>query len=369
MSIQSGQVLRPRYRRGPVLLQELHPPFDMGLLLRRAHQAEKRLKRIVVGQSLVTLMQRPLATHEHLTHHGLWVIPPHLMRHAAKEAEALHHAVQDRLGALARQGNGERTIRVSPGEQQDRDLAAAVRKVDVDVAKVGLEPLAGVVVQRDEGLALRPMFITHVEADALVAARVTVFGLETTKDLGGRMPLLARGRCIRLHHGVDQRLEGIQHRGHRAASIRVGFGLAEDLTDLAARVMKPTRQLADAHLVDAMGTSDLCISVHLDHPPPPVSWRPRWCTSLQEVVEGGTVFDEDFCPGVGPFSTRVTTHRQRGDGGSVQDGIHGTVKAFGDALAAGHGSGDRGPACAAPERGLERGGSPGVRVACACRNR
>jgi hypothetical protein len=308
MNIQSGQVLRPRHRRGPVALQMPHTSFDVWLLLRLTHPAEQCLEAVVAGQGLVTLVQLPFTAGQHLTHHGFGVVPPHFARHAAEELKSLDHAVQDRLGTLAGQRDGKRTIRVSPGEQQHRHLPAAVREIDVDVAEVRLQALTRVVVQRDKGLPLAVLLPADVEPYALVAATVGVLALQTAKNLGRRVPLLARRLFVRLQQGVDHRLERIEDRWQRATLIRFGFGLGEDLTDFAARVMKVPRQLADTHLVHAMGASDTCIFVHSDHPPPPCSWTPLWCTSLQEVVEGGTVFDEHFSRGVGPFSMRITSH-------------------------------------------------------------
>jgi len=271
MSIQLRQVAHLRHRCGPVALQVPHPPLHVWLLLWLTHPAEKRLERVVAGQRLVTLVQLPLATDEHVRHHRLGIVPPHFPRHAAKEGETLNHAVQDRLGTLGRQGDGKRTVRVSPGEQQDWNLAAAVRELDVDMPEVSLQALAWVVVQRDESLALAALLAGDVQPHAVVAAAVVVLGLQTAKDLGGGVPLLGRSLFIGAQDGVDDRLERIDHRGQRAALIRFGLGLAEDLADLAAGVMKTSRQFADAQLVHAMGAADTCIFVHSDHPPPPCS--------------------------------------------------------------------------------------------------
>jgi len=311
MSIQLGQVPHLRHRRGPVPLQVPHAPLDVGLLLRLTHAAEKRLERVVAGQGLVTLVQLPLPADKDVRHHRFRIVPPHFTRHAAKEGEPLDHAVQDRLGTLARQGDGKRAVRVSPGQQQDRNLAAAIRELDVNMPEVSLQALARVVVQGDKGLALVTLLSGDVQPHAVVAAAIVVLGLQTAKDLGGGVPLLGRSLFIGMQDRVDDRLKRIDHRGERAALIRFGLGLAENLADLAAGMMKASRQLADAQLVHAMGAADTCIFVHSDHPPPPCNGTPLRCTSLQEVVEGGTVFDKDSWLGVGPFSTRITTRTRK----------------------------------------------------------
>ena len=301
MSIQLRQIAHLRHRRGPVALQVPHPSFHARLLLRLTHPAEERLEGVMASQGLVTLVQLPLATDEHMRHHGLGIVPPHFPRHAAKEGETLDHAVQDGLGTFTRQGEGERTIRVSPGEQQDRDLAAAIGEVDVDMAKIGFQTLARIVVEGDERLARAALLAGDIQPHAVVAAGVVVLGVQTAIDLGGGVLLLGRSLFIGVQDGIDDRFERIEHRGKRASLVRLGLGMTEDLADLAPGVMKASRQFADAHLVHTMGAADACIFVHSDHPPPPCSWTRLWCTSLQEAVEGGTVFGKDFHPKpVGP---------------------------------------------------------------------
>jgi hypothetical protein len=306
MSIQLRQVPHLGHRRGPVALEVPHPPLDVRLLLRLTHPAEKRLKRIVAGQGLVTRVQLSLSADQHLRRHRLGVVPPHFAGHAPKEGEPFNHAMQDRLGTLAGQGDGKRTVRVRPGEQQHRHLPAAFWEGDVDMAEVGLQALAGIVVQGNERLALLALLAGDVPPHAVVTAGVVVLGLQPAKDLGGGVLLLGRSVLIGLQDGIDDGFERIDHRGQWATLIRFGLGLAEDLPDLAAGVMKASRQFADAQLVHAIGAANTCILVHLDHPPPPCSGTPLRCTSLQEAVEGGTVFDKDSWLRVGPFSTRIS---------------------------------------------------------------
>src|SRR5438132_14120115 len=120
------------------------------------------------------------------------------------------------------------------------------------------------------------------------------------------MPLLARRLLIVSQDAVDEVFVGIQNRGRRVEP-DVAFWLwhRQDLADLPPRMMEKPGKLANAHSVDEMSSADTCKFVHRDHPSPPCSWT--WCTSLQEAMKGGPVFDKLFCTGVGPNWTSVTT--------------------------------------------------------------
>lgn len=274
VSIQLRQILHLRHRRGPIALQVPHPPLDVRLLLRPARQTKQRLEGVVTAQRQVAVVQAPLASHEQLRRHRLGIVPPELVRHAAEEVEALDQAVQDGFGPLRRQRQRERIIRVCPSEQQHRHLAAAIGKVHVDVAEVRFEPLARIVVEWDERLAPLRRVSVHIATHAVVTAGVAVLVAQPAKDLRGRVLLLGRRRRVNLQDRLDHRLEGINDRGHRPPLIGRRFGLGENLANLAARVVKPPRQFADAHLINEMSTSNACIFVHRDHPPPPCSWNP-----------------------------------------------------------------------------------------------
>jgi hypothetical protein len=163
----------------------------------------------VTGQCLVAVVEAALPADQQLRRHRARVVPPQLVRHTTEEGEGFDQAVQDRLGALARHGQRERTIGIRPGHQQHGDLAAAVGEIDVDVTEVGFEPLAGVVVQRDKRLASRQVLGKHVMTDALVAAGIAVLGAQPPENLGDRVPLLARRVGIGPEDRVDDRLERI----------------------------------------------------------------------------------------------------------------------------------------------------------------
>jgi hypothetical protein len=266
VAVQLGQVLHLRHGRSPVALQVPHTPFNVGLLLGSAHQAKQRREGIVAGQGLVAVVQLPLAAGEELRGHRLGVVPPELARHAAEEAESLDQAVQDRHGPFGRQSDREGAVGIAPSDQQHRHQSAPLGEIHVDVAVVGFQALARVVVERDKGLTLAAPAAHEVQPDALVTAVVAMLGLEAAMDLGSSVPLLGWGLGVGVQDGVNDRLEAIKKRGQRPTLVGFGLGVCEDLFDLAARVMKLARQFANAHLVDAMGPSDTCVFVHLDHP-------------------------------------------------------------------------------------------------------
>jgi hypothetical protein len=273
VGVQLGQVLHPWHRCGPVALQVPHAPLDVRLLLRLAYQAEQRLKGEVTAQRQVAFIEAPLATCEQLRCHRLGIVPPHFPRHTAEELEALHQAVPNGLSPLRRQGHCERTVRVRPSEQQHRHLASALGEVRVDVAEVRFETLARIVVQRDERLAPPRGLPIDIAADPVVAAGVAVLVAQPPVDLGSGVLLLGRRRHVGLQDHLDHRLERIEDRRHWSPLIRLGFGLGEDLANLASRMMKPPRQFADAHLVNGVGSPNTCILVHRHHPLPPCSWN------------------------------------------------------------------------------------------------
>jgi hypothetical protein len=238
----------------------------------------------VTGQRLITLVELTVTAGQDLRCHGLGIVPPEFMRHTSKEGEGFDQPVQNGLGALGRQGQGEGAVGVGPGNEQDRDELAALGEIDVDVAEVSFEALAGIVVQRDEGLSRAWLLVPDIEANPFGTATVAVLVAEATEDLGGGVALLGRRLFIGLEYAVDEELERIDNRGQRLLpGVGLGLGLAEDLADLAAGVMELAGQFADTQLIDGMGSADACVLVHLDHPSPPCSWTPKGCTSLQEM--------------------------------------------------------------------------------------
>ena len=91
--------------------------------------------------------------------------------------------MEDRFGALARQGDHEGSVRVGPGGDEEGDLPPTVGEVDVNVTEVGLEALAGEMPQGDEGLTVRAVVLAEIALHLAVTAVVSVLVTEAAKDL------------------------------------------------------------------------------------------------------------------------------------------------------------------------------------------
>jgi hypothetical protein len=210
MRVQLGQILHHGDRRGPVLLQELHASFDTRLLLRPTHQAKQRLEIVVARQRLITPVDLACSALQQMWRHRRWIVPPHLAWHSAVERQRFHQAVQDRLGPLGRQGDGEGAIGKRPRHHQYGNVLTPVGEVHVDVAEVRFEALARIVVERYERLTLATPAFTHVETHTLVTAGVTVLVAQPAPDFARRVALLARRLLVGSQDGVDRRLEWIE---------------------------------------------------------------------------------------------------------------------------------------------------------------
>jgi hypothetical protein len=262
--------------RGPVLLQELDAALDARLLLGSSHQAEEGLEQVMTGQGLIALVELAIPADQHLGRHRLGIVPPEFVWHAAKEGEGFDQTVQNGLGAFGGQGQSKGAVGVGPGDQQHGHELAALGKIDVDVPKVGFEALARIVVEGDEGLGGPRPLGADVKADALDAAGIAMLVPQAAEHFGGGVALLTGRVGVGAEDVIDDSCEGVEDgRRGRASAVGLGFGLAEDLADLAAGVMEAPSEFADTELVDDMGSADACVLVHLDHPSPPGSWTPK----------------------------------------------------------------------------------------------
>ena len=186
--------------------------------------------------------------------------------------ERLDESVQDRFGPLGGQRDGEGRVRVAPGDHQHRHLLAAVGKVDVDVAEVGLGPDAGSVVERNEGRSAVESPGLQVATDRVVAAGVAVLGDEPAVDLHGGMSLLAGCGLVGGEDSVDNLLHGTEDGRRSRLGERVGFGLR--LGDRFANGVASDGEL----LGDLAGTETFAVKlanpgkiVHGTHPCPPAT--------------------------------------------------------------------------------------------------
>jgi hypothetical protein len=211
--IQFGQVLHPGDRGRPVPLQVIHAVFHVRLLVAPGRHAEPGIKAVMARQSGVPRLHLALATFQDGRGHRRGIIPPNLPGHAAEKLEPQDHPRQNRLRLLARQRHGEAVARVTPRQQQHRDLLSSLGEVHVDMAEVRLQPPARRMRQRDERLTLDPTDLTDISPDLIVAARVALLVPQTTIELRRRVLLLAGGSLILHQDLLDPHLVRTQPRG------------------------------------------------------------------------------------------------------------------------------------------------------------
>ena len=166
------------------------------------------------------------------------VVPPDLLGNGAKELEGGDHAMEDRFGALARQGDHEGSVRVGPGGDEEGDLPPTVGEVDVNVTEVGLEALAGEMPQGDEGLTVRAVVLAEIAPHLAVTAVVSVLVTEAAKDLRCGMPLLGGSILVVGQDLVDDGLKRPQHGRVSISGLRTGLRMLEDIPDRVPRVIK-----------------------------------------------------------------------------------------------------------------------------------
>jgi hypothetical protein len=135
-------------------------------------------------------MQCPLAATMDEPGDGFGVVPPQLARDASEKGESFDQSVENGLGPLRGNRDGEGAVGITPGGDQHGHLSAAIGEVNVDVTEVGFDAIAGRVFERDEGLAVFETASLDVASNLVVAAYVFVFTNESSVDPGGGMPLL-----------------------------------------------------------------------------------------------------------------------------------------------------------------------------------
>jgi len=146
--------------------------------------------------------------------------------------------MEDRFGALARQGDHEGSVRVGPGGDEAGDLPPTVGEVDVNVTEVGLEALAGEMPQGDEGLTVRAVVLAEIAPHLAVTAVVSVLVTETAKDLRCGMPLLGGSILVVGQDLVDDGLKRSQHGRVSISGLGTGLQMLEDIPDRVPRVIK-----------------------------------------------------------------------------------------------------------------------------------
>ena len=217
-------------------------------------------------------LHRPLPALEDVDRHRLRVVPPQFDRHGSEERERFDHAVQDRLGPFRGQGDGQRCVRVTPGDDQDRNLPPTIGEVDVDVPEVGLGTRPRPMLQRNERFAAVESLLLKVAADLVVLAGVPLLGDQAAMDLGGGMTLLPRSGLIRDENLVHERAKRSEHqsrpRGRRTGRHRLR--ILQCLENCLGRVVQLVGDRPEGQTV-ATELTNTSIVVHREHPCPPAA--------------------------------------------------------------------------------------------------
>ena len=227
-----------------------------------------------------------LATVLGLSHHSSrGTQPKNFPGNRAKELEGSHHARQDRFGALTGQGQDKGVVGVGPDGDQEGDQASAGGEIDMDVAEIGFEPLAGGMSQGDEGLAVPPAVLPEVTLDLAVAAGVAVFGAQAAKHPHGGVPLFGRSVLVVGQDLVDDGMQGSQDGCGSVPGLRVRnrLGLVQDLADPVPRVMERARDLVDGHAIPMRPANGPGI-VHRKHI---LNLSGGWLWSKKATLRGG----------------------------------------------------------------------------------
>ena len=266
VSIQRVEMSHAWHRRGETALHGLDSRLGIGLLIAASRHAEKWIEGVVIGQGSVPRMNLALASWKDQGGDGPGIVPPDLLGDAAKELEGRDHAGEDRLGALKRESQNERIVRIGPGGGQDRNNPLAVGELDVDMTEIGLEALAWEMSQRNERLTMATSVFTHVTLYLAIASAVTMFVLQATKNLHGGVALLDRRAFVVGQDLVDDRLKGPQDRGDSIPGPGLGswFGIRQDMTDSLSREFELARDPPDGFAIST-GPANGTVVIHRKH--------------------------------------------------------------------------------------------------------
>jgi hypothetical protein len=220
---------------------------------------------MMTRQCSETRMNLAFASFEDQRGDGPGVIPPDFLGHASEELEGGNHPFENGFGALEWESQDKRSIGVGPGSDEERDEPSAVRKINVDVTKIGFEAVSREVAQWDESLAISPTMLEHIALNLSIAAGVLVLIAKTTMDLGSGVPLLVRGGLVVDKDLVDDRLDRTES-GSPSVPNCWGrrFGMFEDMPDGFPCVSKLAGDLSDGHAI-ATSSPNRTVVVHREH--------------------------------------------------------------------------------------------------------
>ena len=194
--VQLLKVLHARNRSSPASLQRFHAILDDRFFVAARRHAEQRFKYVVAGQGRVAPVQLAVTATQQGRRYCCRVVPPDLSWNTIEKLERLHHAFQNRFGSFRRQSDRKRCVGIRPHQNQHRNLSSPVGKININLAEVRFQPLAGIMVQRDKRLAFFGPMLLHEPANRVVSTSVGVFITQPLEDPHCRVPLLRRGRFI-----------------------------------------------------------------------------------------------------------------------------------------------------------------------------
>ena len=96
------------------------------------------------------------------------IVPPELSGNTAKEFECPHKSCQNAFKLLARESRAKPKARMAPGGQQHSYPLPAPWKINVDVPKISLQTLAGIVGQRNKCFTLLFSVFLDVSANLVI---------------------------------------------------------------------------------------------------------------------------------------------------------------------------------------------------------
>jgi hypothetical protein len=277
--------------------------LDVPLLVGPAHQAEVGLEEVVALQAEERVGEPPLPAAGDLRHGDLQVVVADPPGDAAEEGEGAGVPLEERLGALAREGAAEERVGVRQGHDEDGHLGRPAVERDRGLAEVGLG-LAGRVGQRDEDLGVAALPGADGVLDDGQAAGVAVLVAEPPVDPDGGVPLLPGGLAVVLEDLVDDRQERLEDRRPlgRGAAVARRLGVREDLAEGLPMDAVLAAGGASAQAVDEDATADLGPVLHVgEHPCAPLLVPPVVGQSRPPSWAGGSGSDQGRCTFRPPF--------------------------------------------------------------------
>ena len=240
----------------------------MPLLVGPPHQAEVGLEQVVALEPQERVGDLALAAAGDLGDGDPGVVVADPPRDAAEEGEGPDVALEERLGALAREGADEDRVGVRQGHDEQGHRGGLAVEDDLGLAEVDLG-LAGGVGQRDEDLGGPEPPGGDGLLDDGQAALVAVLVAEPLEDPAGGVPLLPRGLLVGLEDLVDDGQEGVElgpGAGRRAA-VAGRLGMVEDLRERVPVDVELAAGGALAQAVDEDAAADLGPVLHVGvHP-------------------------------------------------------------------------------------------------------